>query len=104
GSEFLELQTTEISATSRAYGQGARLDLPFAGDQEVRHTLECMLPDFKANLLIPQVRFYPKPLIFQVFRNFQAILVLRIGNSDDHGLNRSQPSRQFTRVMLEQNA
>jgi len=51
-------------------GQGAPLDFPVAGDQEERDTLNCVLADFKAYLLIPQVRFLPKPLIFQVFRNF----------------------------------
>ena len=36
-----------------------------------------MLANFKANLLIPQVRFYPKPMISQVFRDLRAIFVLR---------------------------
>jgi len=103
GSELRKPQTTEIFATARAYGQGAPLDFPVAGDQEERDTLYCVLADFKAYLLIPQVRFYPKPLIFQVFRNFKAIFLLSLGNSHHHGLYRGQPSRQFARMVLDQN-
>src|SRR3984957_6105929 len=104
GSELRKPETTKIFATARAYGQGAPLDFPVAGDQKERDTLNCVLADFKAYLLIPQVRFDPKPLIFQVFRNFQAIFVLSVGNSHHHGLYRGQPSRQFARVVLDQNA
>src|SRR5258706_13816959 len=103
GSELRKPQTTEIFATARAYGQGAPLDFPVAGDQEERDTLYCVLADFKAYLLIPQVRFYPKPLIFQVFRNFKAIFLLSLGNSHHHALYRGQPSRQFARMGLDQN-
>src|SRR5258706_10578673 len=103
GSELRKPQTTEIFATARAYGQGAPLDFPVAGDQEERDTFNCMLADFKAYLLIPQVRFYPKPLIFQVFRNFEAIFLLSFGNSHHHGLYRGQPSRQFAGMVFDQN-
>jgi hypothetical protein len=61
-----------------------------------------VLADFKAYLLIPQVRFYPKPLIFQVFRDFQAVFLLSLRNSHHHGLYRSQPGRQFAGVVLDQ--
>ena len=52
---------------ARAYGQGAPLDFTVAGDQEERDTFNCVLADFKAYLLIPQVRFYSKPLISSGF-------------------------------------
>src|SRR5258708_11939245 len=103
GSELCKPETTEIFATARAYGQGAPLDFPVAGDQEERDTFNCVLADFKAYLLIPQVRFYPKPLISQVFRNFQAIFLLSFGNSHHHGLDRSQPGRQFAGMVFDQN-
>src|SRR3984957_10046291 len=103
GSELRKPETTKIFATARAYGQGAPLDFPVAGDQEERETFNCVLTDFKAYLLIPQVRFYPKPLISQVFRNFQAVFLLSFGNSHHHGLYRSQPSRQFAGMVFDQN-
>ena len=74
------------------------------GDQEVGDTLKCMLADFKAYLLRPQVGLYPKPMIFKLFRNLSTVFVLPVGNSHHHGLHRSEPSGQFSRVMLEQNA
>src|ERR1700722_13278346 len=103
GSELRKPETTKIFATARAYAQGAPLDFPVAGHQEERDTLYCVLADFKAYLLIPQVRFYPKPLISQVFRNFKAIFILSVGNSHHHGLYRGQPSRQFAGMVLDQN-
>src|SRR5271170_642545 len=103
GSELGQPQTTQVFATARAYGQGATLDFPVACDQEERDAFYCVLADFKAYLLIPQVRFYPKPLISQVFRNFQAVFLLSVGNSHHHGLDRSQPSGQFAGMVFDQN-
>ncbi len=104
GAELFKLQSAQIFATARAYGQGVCLDFSVASDQKIRDTFKCVLPDFKAYLLIPQVRFYSKPLISQVFRNFLAILVLSLGNSHDDDLHRAQPKGQFSRMMFDQNA
>src|ERR1700685_1358994 len=80
------------------------LNPTITSDQEVGDTLKCMLADFKAYLLRPQVGLYAKPMIFKLFRDLSTILVLAVGNSHHHGLHRSEPSGQFSRVMLEQNA
>src|SRR6202011_511549 len=103
GRELSKAPTNQVFSPARAYGQGASLDFPVAGDQEERDTFYCVLADFKAYLLIPQVRFYPKPLISQVFRNFQAIFLLSVGNSHHHGLYRGQPCRQFAGMVFDQN-
>ena len=42
-------------------------DFAVARDQQVRDPLQGVLADFKADFLVSQIRFDPKPLIFQEF-------------------------------------
>src|SRR5271154_3968087 len=96
--------TAQVFATTRAYGQGMSLNLAVTRDQEVGDTLKCMLADFKAYLLRPQVGLYAKPMISKLFGDLSTVFILSVGNSHHHGLHRSEPGGQFSRVMLEQNA
>ncbi len=58
---------TQILPGARAHGQLPGLDFPIACDQQVRDTLQRVLADFIAHLLVPQVDFGAKPLISKEF-------------------------------------
>ena len=62
-----------------------------------------MLADFKADLLISQVRLGSKPSILQEFFYFSDIFCLGIGNITDDRLHWRQPQRECAFVMLDQN-
>jgi hypothetical protein len=55
GSELIELHTAKVFACTRAHGQGTSLGFPVSGDQQVRNAFQCVLADFKADLLVSQV-------------------------------------------------
>ena len=62
-----------------------------------------MLADFKANLLISQVRFCAKARIIQCFGYFHRIIGLIVRDIHDHSLSRCQPGREQTGVLFSQN-
>ena len=63
-----------------------------------------MLSDFIRNLLVTQVQCDPKALISQRFRHRLNVIGLCIGDIEHGNLHRSQPGRQCTGMLLDQNA
>ena len=61
-------------------------------DQEVRDPLQRVLADFKADLLVSQVCFDPKSLIFQDFSNTARKFRLAVRDIEHHRLHRREPA------------
>ena len=62
-----------------------------------------MFADFKADLLVSQIHFDPKPLIFQEFGRPAHVIGLPVGDIHDHGLYRGQPGRELPGVVFDEN-
>ena len=63
-----------------------------------------MFADFIADLLIAQIGLHPEAFIDKGLRHFADIIGLRIGDIEHYGLYRSQPGRQLTGIVLDQDA
>ena len=63
-----------------------------------------MLADFKIDRFISQVGIYPETVILDGLRYGQGIFRLVLGNRGHHNLNRGQPQRERSGMMLDDNA
>ena len=79
-------------------------DFPVARDQQVRDPLQGVFADFKADLLVSQICFDPKPLIFQEFSGLPHVFGLLLGDIHDDRLHRREPGGQPAGVVLDQDA
>lgn len=64
--EVVEGDCAEIQSAQAAYGDGAILLLLVADDEDVRHLLQAVLPDFTSDFFTAQIRFNPKALFFRL--------------------------------------
>lgn len=81
----------------------ASFDFFVAANQHERYPLQGMLADFKAYLLISQVRFGPNANIIQAVSEIESVIGLIIGNIEHYYLIWSQPGRKQTGVLFNQN-
>src|SRR5690606_30129948 len=63
-----------------------------------------MLADFKADLLVSQVRLSSAAALIESFLNFTCKISLLVGDIHDHRLGWRQPSWECAFVMLDQNS
>ena len=86
--KLLDRQAAQVFTASRAHGHGSSFCFPIAGNQQIGNAFNRVLADFKADLLISQVRIDPQALIFQGFFHFSSIAGLLVRDIEDHGLYR----------------
>src|SRR5690606_17178826 len=74
-----------------------------ANDDQVRHSVECVLANFKSDLLVSQVREGTKTLIQESFRDLSTIFRLSTGNIEYCHLFWRQPKWERSLIVLNQN-
>src|SRR6056297_391250 len=78
--ERLKVHGPQILAIAGAHGHGLRFDFFVPDHEQIGNTLNRVLADFKADLLVSQVRNDTKALVLQgIFHTFH-IIVLLIGD------------------------
>ena len=93
---------TQISPFSRTHGDGLQFNLPISNNQEIGNLEQSMLADFKADLLVSQVRLGTKPALSEAFFDLQRKIGLLVGDIQDNGLGWCEPGRESPFVMLDQ--
>src|SRR5688572_25825783 len=104
GNEYGNRARAKIPPRSAADRDGPFRCLPVAGYQHVRDLLKLRLPDLIANLLLPVVELHAQPGGGELVADAGGVDEVTVGNRQHNGLNRSQPQRPGTGVMLDQQA
>src|SRR5829696_2771729 len=89
-----------VAALARPHRDGAVSALAVADDQHVRHLLQLRLADLIADLFLPIVELRTQTGGLEPFEHAAAVIEVPIGDRQDHGLDRRQPQRQGTRIVL----
>lgn len=101
--EVVEGDCAEIQSAQAAYGDGAILLLLVADDEDVRHLLQAVLPDFTSDFSPRKSDSTLKPC-FSGFAQFEPHNQPKARNAAHHGLHRSQPGRHRAGVVFDQHA
>src|SRR5699024_8493396 len=83
-------------------GNGSFLFLFRSGNQHVRNLLALCLADLISNLLGTCIHFHTDTCCLQLLVNFLCIIRIFVGNRKHFYLNRSQPGRERSCEMLDQ--
>ena len=105
GEELSELgdgHRAQVSTFTSTHSDSLHLDFPISNNQEIRNLEQSMLADFKADLFISQVGLGTKTALIERFFNLSGKICLFISDIHDHCLSRSQPRRERTLLMLDQ--
>ena len=100
--ERLEGLRAQIAAGSAPYRDGGLGGLAVAGHQHVRDFLQLGFADLISNLLLPLVELHPEAGRRQPVAHGPRVLIMAIGNGQDHHLYRRQPERERPGVVLDQ--
>lgn len=103
-SELGDGHRAQVSTFTSTHSDSLHLDLPISDNQEIRNLEQSMLADFKADLFISQVRLGTKSAFIESFFNLSGKIGLLICDVHDHCLGRSQPRRECTLVVLDQDS
>lgn len=66
GDEVVERNGAEVQTAQSAYGDGTVLLLLVADDEDVRHLLQAVLPNFTSDFFTAQIGLYSKALFFRL--------------------------------------
>ena len=100
----LKRQTAQVPPPARAHRDGLVSYLSISYHQQVGDALQSVLADFKADLLVSQVRVNPKALVSERRFHLPRVACLVVSDVQHHRLHWRQPWRQRAAVMLDQNS
>jgi len=83
---------SQIFAFAGSHRNGVVLDFFVADNHKKGNLVNCVLADFKADLLVSQVSIHPKAQRIPLFREILAIFPLIVGDIEDGDLCWGQPA------------
>src|SRR5208337_2983224 len=83
-------------------GYAAPLGFAVADDQHERHLLKLRVPDARVQFLVAVVQAGAQVGAAQFLANLASVSQVLVANGEHHGLHRSQPDRESSRIMLNQ--
>src|SRR5262245_1018010 len=100
--EDRQIHLPEILTAAGAHGHLACGPLLVADDQLIGELLQAMFPDFIGNFFVPQVRFDAEAGCLERVGDLGGVVGLVLGDVEDDHLDRRQPERHRTGIVLEQ--
>ena len=92
----------EVSARTMTHSHGSVADFLVPEHQHVGDLLQLRFPDLIANLLDPVVQFDPEPGADQPLLDRFGIVNVTVGDREQRHLNRSEPQRPGTSIVLQE--
>ena len=102
--KFLNRQEPHIFAAEQPRGYSPPLDLILADYQHIGYFLKLGLADFEPQAFIAVIQIHPDVLPSQALMHASGILLLLIGDGQQHRLNGCQPHRKSAGVVFGQHA